>query len=137
MIAVDLKYNMPMDSTDQVQTRGSSQLNLALVELKDVFCDYFEGLVDDCCYRLEIDFGIHLGQKRAHIEKQAYIDLLQSLKQQKSGMFGFFLPVYLQVASIFFCKLPTVFCDEKHNWYFYQSCSQLRKFHHHVQKLHQ
>ena len=98
MIAVDLKYNMPMDSTDQVQTRGSSQLNLALVELKDVFCDYFEGLVDDCCYRLEIDFGIHLGQKRAHIEKQAYIDLLQSLKQQKPGI----KKSYLQAVSDLF-----------------------------------
>ena len=79
MIAVDLKYNVPMNNDN-----NKIEQPPVLEELKTVFCDFFEDLVDDCCYQLENEFGIQLGQKRIQIGKPVYTQLLQLLKQQKS-----------------------------------------------------
>ena len=97
MIALKLKDNISMDNPNQPHAKASQQ-HLVLDELKDVFCDCFEALVDDCCYRLEIDFGIQLGSKRTQLEKQTYSDLLQSIKQQKKSI----QKAYLQEVSALF-----------------------------------
>lgn len=104
MIALEPKYDMTMENTDQSQ-KHTLQQHLVLDELKTVFCDCFEGLVDDCCYRLEIDFGIQLGQKRTQIDKDAYSHLLQSLKQQKPDI----KKAYLQQVLALFESTQVVF----------------------------
>lgn len=55
-----------------------------LENMSNVFCDYFEHLLDDCCGRLDIEFGIQLGSKREKINKQAYTRLLKSLQNNKT-----------------------------------------------------
>ncbi len=61
---------------------GMSQANKAerLSKIKPVFFQYFEQTVDDCCMRIDLEFGLQFGKNREKISKDQYIKLLEYLR---------------------------------------------------------
>lgn len=70
-----------MDNRQQINS-GLSKTNRAdiLGKVKPVFFQHFEPLVDDCCMRVDIEFGLQLGKNREKITKDQYIKLLEYLR---------------------------------------------------------
>lgn len=46
---------------------------------KTIFFQYFEPLVDDCCTRIDFEFGLQLGKGREKMSKDYYMKLLEYL----------------------------------------------------------
>jgi hypothetical protein len=61
---------------------GFGEANKAetLAKVKSVFFQYFEQVVDDCCMRIDLEFGVQLGKNREKINKDQYIKLLEYLR---------------------------------------------------------
>lgn len=51
-----------------------------LSKIKPVFFQYFEQMVDECCMRIDIEFGLQLGKNREKISKVQYAKLLEYLR---------------------------------------------------------
>jgi len=45
-----------------------------------IFFQYFEHAVDDCCMRIDVEFGLQLGKNREKMNKEQYIKLLEYLR---------------------------------------------------------
>jgi predicted transcriptional regulator len=50
-----------------------------LGKIKSVFFQHFEQVVEDCCMRIDLDFGAQLGKSRGKMSKEHYIKLLEYL----------------------------------------------------------
>ncbi|MCK9621054.1 MAG: DUF1631 domain-containing protein [Methylobacter sp.] len=51
-----------------------------LGKLKTVFFQHFKQSVDDCCRRIDVEFGLQLGKNREKITKEHYIKSLEYLR---------------------------------------------------------
>ncbi|MGZ5628563.1 MAG: DUF1631 family protein [Methylobacter sp.] len=67
---------------------GSDESNRAelLDKLKAVFFQHFKQLVDDCCRRIDLEFGLQLGKKREKITKEQYIKSLEYLRSVRDDI---------------------------------------------------
>ena len=90
---------MAMDNWQQTPS-ALSKTNKAetLAKLRPVFFQHFEPLVDDCCMRLDLEFGLQLGKKREKISKDQYIKLLEYLRL-----------VRRDIAQNYLCKINEIF----------------------------
>ncbi len=72
--------NSAMDNRQQLNS-GLSKANKTdiLGKIKLVFFQHFEQVVDDCCSRIDLEVGVHLGKNRGKISKEQYIKLLEYL----------------------------------------------------------
>lgn len=76
----DSRY-IAMDNQQQINsalTKANRTENLG--KIKPVFFQYFEPLVDDCCMRIELEFGLQLGKNREKLNKDQYIKRLEYLR---------------------------------------------------------
>jgi hypothetical protein len=70
-----------MDNEQQMNSDfGSSNNSRILMNLKPVFFEHFEQAVEDCCVRIDIEFGRQLGKKREKMDREQYIKLLEYLR---------------------------------------------------------
>ncbi|MDO9168435.1 MAG: hypothetical protein Q7U18_04970 [Methylobacter sp.] len=51
-----------------------------LSKIKLIFFQHFEQAVDDCCMRIDVEFGLQLGKNREKMNKERYIKLLEYLR---------------------------------------------------------
>ncbi|MDI1230165.1 MAG: DUF1631 family protein [Methylobacter sp.] len=51
-----------------------------LRKIKLIFFQHFEQAVDDCCMRIDVEFGLQLGKNREKMNKEQYIKLLEYLR---------------------------------------------------------
>ncbi len=65
--------------TDQKKTDKAD----LLAPFKSVFFQYFEQLVDGCCMRIDLEFGMHYGKEREQINKEHYKNLLEYLRSAR------------------------------------------------------
>ncbi|MGZ5013809.1 MAG: DUF1631 family protein [Methylobacter sp.] len=67
---------------------GSDESNRAelLDKLKAVFFQHFKQSVDDCCRRIDLEFGLQLGKKREKITKEQYIKSLEYLRSVRDDI---------------------------------------------------
>ncbi|TAK60349.1 MAG: DUF1631 family protein [Methylobacter sp.] len=79
--------NLPLNNsryTDNPQHIHSGLDNMNKVEtlnkIKPVFFQYFEQMVDECCARIDIEFGLQLGKNREKVSKGQYTKLLEYLR---------------------------------------------------------
>lgn len=65
---------------------GLSQVDKTeiLGKVKSIFFQHFEQSVDDCCMRLDLEFGLQLGKNREKISKDQYIKLLEYLRSVRN-----------------------------------------------------
>lgn len=70
-----------MDDRQQINS-GSKPANMADIsrEIKAVFFEYFEPVLDDCCMRIDLELGVQLGKNREKFSKEQYIKLLEYLR---------------------------------------------------------
>ena len=66
----------------QQTNSGLDESNRAelLGKLKTVFFQHFKQSVDDCCRRIDVEFGLQLGKNREKITKEQYIKSLEYLR---------------------------------------------------------
>ncbi|MGZ8137537.1 MAG: DUF1631 family protein, partial [Methylococcaceae bacterium] len=74
-----------MGNRTQIKS-GLSQVNKTeiLGKVKLIFFQHFEQSVDDCCMRIDLEFGLHLGKNREKISKYQYIKLLEYLRSVRN-----------------------------------------------------
>ncbi|HEY8159169.1 MAG TPA: DUF1631 family protein [Methylobacter sp.] len=67
---------------------GSDESNRAelLDKLKAIFFQHFKQSVDDCCRRIDLEFGLQLGKKREKITKEQYIKSLEYLRSVRDDI---------------------------------------------------
>jgi rhodanese-related sulfurtransferase len=53
---------------------------------KPVFFRYFENLVNDCCTRIDFEFGLQLGKDREKMSKEQYLKLLEYLRSVRNDI---------------------------------------------------
>lgn len=70
-----------MDNRHQIHS-GLVKANKAAIlgKIKSVFVQHFEQAVDDCCMRIDLEFGMQLGKNREKMSKDQYIKLLEYLR---------------------------------------------------------
>jgi hypothetical protein len=72
--------NIAMDNRQQINsTMNNADKTEILGKIKSIFFQHFEQVVDDCCMRIDLDFGAQLGKSRAKLTKEQYIKLLDYL----------------------------------------------------------
>ncbi len=81
----------------------NSDLNKAnkaafLGQIKSVFFQHFEQSVDDCCMRIELEFGVQFSKKREKMSRDQYIKLLEYLRSVRKDIKQNYL---LKVNTIF------------------------------------
>ena len=57
---------------------------ITLAKVEEVFINYFEQLVEDCCNRIDVDFDYQFGKNRDLIDKNLYKELLGYLRSERS-----------------------------------------------------
>jgi len=76
-----------MDNSQQLDsalTKANKADNLG--KIKPVFFQYFEPAVNDCCMRIELEFGVQLGKNREKFSKDQYIKLLEYLRSVRKDL---------------------------------------------------
>ncbi len=76
-----------MDHRQQINpalTKANKTENLS--KIKPVFFQYFEPLVDNCCRRIDVEFGLQLGKNREKLSKDQYIKLLEYLRSVRTNI---------------------------------------------------
>lgn len=76
-----------MDNSQQLDS-ALTKTNKAdnLDKIKPVFFHYFEPAVNDCCMRIELEFGVQLGKNREKFSKDQYIKLLEYLRSVRKDI---------------------------------------------------
>jgi hypothetical protein len=69
-----------------------------LAQIQADFVQYFEQLVDDCCMRIDLEFGLHLAKDREKNDKEQQKKMLEYLRQLRQDLKQSYL---LKVNSIF------------------------------------
>ncbi len=73
-----------MDDRPQINSGlGQSNKSRIFANVKPVFFQHFEQAVDDCCMRLDFEFGLQLGKNREKMSKEQYIKLLEYLRSAR------------------------------------------------------
>ncbi|HEY8097700.1 MAG TPA: DUF1631 family protein, partial [Methylobacter sp.] len=62
---------------------GQSNKSRIFANVKPVFFEHFEQAVDNCCMRLDLEFGLQLGKNREKMSKEQYIKLLEYLRSAR------------------------------------------------------
>lgn len=62
---------------------GQSNKARIFANAKPVFFEHFEQVVDDCCMRLDFEFGLQLGKNREKMSKEQYIKLVEYLRSAR------------------------------------------------------
>ncbi|MGZ4968808.1 MAG: DUF1631 family protein [Methylobacter sp.] len=62
------------------------QMNSSLNRIKAVFFQHFEQSVDDCCMRIDVEFGLQLNKNRERTNKEQYIKLLEYLRSVRKNI---------------------------------------------------
>jgi len=57
-----------------------------LSKLKEIFFQHFKQSVDDCCRRIDLEFGLQLGKNREKITKEQYIKSLEYLRKVRDDI---------------------------------------------------
>ena len=88
-----------MDNEQQINS-GLDKLNKARVftNVRQFFFQYFEQAVDDCCMRIDLEFGLQLGRNREKINKDQYIQMLDYLRSIRK-----------EIKQNYLCKVNDIF----------------------------
>jgi hypothetical protein len=62
------------------------QMNSSLSKIKAVFFQHFEQSVDDCCKRIDVEFGLQLNKNREKTNKDQNIKLLEYLRSVRKNI---------------------------------------------------
>jgi len=54
-----------------------------LSKIRPIFFQHFEQIVDDCCMRIDLEFGLQLGKHRERLSKEQYIKLLEYVRSAR------------------------------------------------------
>ncbi len=94
-----------MDNEQHINS-GVGKFNKVQVfaNLKQVFFQHFEQAVDDCCMRIDLEFGLQLGKKREKMNKDQYIKLLEYLRSVRK-----------EIKQNYLCKVNSMFDGSYHN----------------------
>ncbi|MDO9139284.1 MAG: DUF1631 family protein [Methylobacter sp.] len=69
----------PLNTDDNTQTEPAVH-DISDPTLKTVFFQHFEQLLDNCCLRIDLEFGLQLGRKREKMTKDQYHNLREYLR---------------------------------------------------------
>ncbi|MDO9423263.1 MAG: DUF1631 family protein [Methylobacter sp.] len=81
--------NLSLIDSRYITMGNRQQLNSGLDKVKKttilskvtlIFFQYFEQAVDDCCMRIDVEFGLQLGKNSEKTNKEQYIKLLEYLR---------------------------------------------------------
>lgn len=76
-----------MDNPQQSNSDlGKANKTFVLGKIKSVFFQHFEQAVDDCCMRIDLEFGVQLGKNREKLSKDHYIKLLEYLRSVRKEL---------------------------------------------------
>jgi hypothetical protein len=76
-----------MDNEQQINSGfGQSNNNQVLINLKPIFFEQFEQMVEGCCVRIDIEFGRQFGKKRENMEREKYIRLVEYLRSVRKDI---------------------------------------------------
>ncbi len=88
-----------MDNEQQLNSGlGKSNKPRVFANVKQVFFQHFEQAVDDCCMRIDLEFGLQLGKNREKISKDQYIKLLEYLRSVRK-----------EIKQNYLCKVNDIF----------------------------
>ncbi|MCX7100623.1 MAG: DUF1631 family protein [Methylobacter sp.] len=77
---INKNENIAMDNKQQINSALTKAKRTEILEkIKSVFFQHFEQVVEDCCMRIDLDFGSQLGRNRGKMSKEQYIKLLEYL----------------------------------------------------------
>ncbi|MCK9396840.1 MAG: DUF1631 domain-containing protein [Methylobacter sp.] len=72
-----------MDDRPQINSADRTEI---FGVVKPVFFQYFEQTVDDCCMRIDLEFGLQLGKNREKTSQDQYIKLLEYLRSVRKAI---------------------------------------------------
>jgi len=76
-----------MNSQPQTNRGSSSRKHdEILTKLQSAFVHYFEQLVDDCCMRVDLEFGLQLAKDREKNGKEQHKKMLEYLRQMRKDL---------------------------------------------------
>lgn len=87
--------NLFLNGNRYIAMNNRQQINSALTKankadnlsrIKPVFFQYFEPLIDDCCRRIDVEFGLQLGKNREKLSKDQYIKLLDYVRSARTDI---------------------------------------------------
>lgn len=88
-----------MDNRQQINVALLKANKAAILDkFKPVFLQHLEQPVDDCCMRIDLEFGLQLGKSREKMSKDQYIKLLEYLRSVRREIKQNYL---LKVAGLF------------------------------------
>jgi len=94
----DSRY-IAMDNEQHINSGlGKSNKARVFANIKPVFFRHFEQAVDDCCIRIDLEFGLQLGKNREKISKDQYIKLLEYLRSVRK-----------EIKQNYLCKVNDIF----------------------------
>jgi len=73
-----------------------------LSKIRPIFFQHFEQAVDDCCMRIDLEFGLQLGKHRERLSKEQYIKLLEYVRS-----------VRREIKQNYLAKVHRLFDDQK------------------------
>jgi hypothetical protein len=76
MTAKDIAINNRQQLNSALSIMKKTEI---LEKIKLLFFQHFEKIVNDCCMRIDLDFGAQLGKSRGKMSKEQYIKLLEYL----------------------------------------------------------
>jgi len=76
-----------MKNQPQTHRDGNSRKHAdILTKLRSAFVHYFEQLVDDCCMRIDLEFGLQLARDREKAGKEQHKKMLEYLRQMRKDL---------------------------------------------------
>lgn len=87
--------NLSLNNSRYIAMNDRQQANSGLDEsnraellgkLKVVFFQHFKQSVDDCCRRIDLEFGLQLGKNREKTSKEQYVKLLEYLRSVRDDI---------------------------------------------------
>lgn len=69
-----------MDDRQMNSSLNAAKKAQILAKIKPVFFQHFEQLVDDCCARIDVEFGLQLKKNREKTSKDQYIKFVEYLR---------------------------------------------------------
>jgi hypothetical protein len=87
--------NLSLNNSRYITMNNRQETNTGLIEadvaailskFKTVFFPHFKQSVDDCCRRIDLEFGLQLGKNREKITKEQYIKSLEYLRKVRDDI---------------------------------------------------
>ncbi len=79
-----------------------------LAKIQSEFVNYFEQLLDDCCMRIDLDFGLQLAKNRERSGKEQHKKMLEYLRQTRKDLKQRYL---LEVSDVFDKNRQKILCN--------------------------